>query len=66
MGAESTVRVTRDRLRGALSAYIIMASDSELEEMADAVLRDRLYNCRIVNTGEDNDDEILERGLKTC
>ena len=35
-------------------------TDAELEEMMDARLRDRLYNCTIVSDSSgDNDDEVV-------
>ena len=34
-------------------------SDSELEAFMDRELDDRLYNCRIVDDSEENDDGVI-------
>ncbi len=60
MSAYSTLIITRTTAVNKILASIINANNEELERMLDAVLEDRLYNCRIVpDTCEENDDAVL-------
>lgn len=60
MGAHSTINVTETRARTYLLEHVIKASREETEAMMDVALYDRLYNCRIVNdNNENNDDSVL-------
>jgi hypothetical protein len=59
MSALSTLMITRTKARELLFEKVCKASDSELEDMIDVILAEKLYNCRIVNDNEDNDNYVL-------
>lgn len=60
MSAYSTLRITRYRavvyLINAIGASV---TDEQLGDMMDVILRDRLYNCRIVANDEPSDEDRL-------
>lgn len=56
MSAYSTLKITRSEARRQALATVLTAEDSVLADIMDAVLRERLYNCRIVDDGAENDD----------
>lgn len=56
MSAFTTLRVSRSKAKELILRKIFDGmSDEELEHQVDAILEDRLYNCRIVGDGERND-----------
>jgi hypothetical protein len=57
MSAYSTLRITRKSARLQALATVALADDALLADILDAVLRERLYNCRIVDDTDENDDE---------
>ena len=61
MSAYSTIRVTRDKAKAVLVNFIMFgATNEELERMLDKViLHDKVLNCRIVEDGEENDNDCL-------
>jgi hypothetical protein len=59
MGAHSTIRVTAQAARKYLLTELFNAPSATLETMMDAALSDRLYNVRIVDDEEENDDAVL-------
>lgn len=60
MGAYSTLNITRSSAIKQILSYVATADTETLEHMMDAVLEDRLYNCRIVpDDWNENDDEVL-------
>ena len=61
MSAYTTLKITRSKARLLAMAEVSKGSDDLLEALLDAVLEKRLYNCRIVDDGEPNDD--FEAGL---
>ena len=63
MSAYSSVNVTRTAAKTALVTHILSkASDQELTDMLDALLRGRLYRVSIVGDGdEDHSDDVLQR-----
>jgi hypothetical protein len=54
MGACTTIYVSRDALIRFMIDKIYRSSDRELEDLADTFLRERLYNCSLSFTGEDD------------
>lgn len=56
MSAYSTLRVTRKTARLQALATIAMADDELLASVLEGVLRARLYNVRIVEDTDENDD----------
>lgn len=61
MSAYTTLKITRSKAKLLAVAAVMAANDEELEAIVDSVLRERLYNCRIVNDDEANDE--AEAGL---
>lgn len=60
MSAFSTLKITRGRAyRLVLDHLAVGLSDDDLEAMCDRILEGRLYNCRIVDDGQENDDGQL-------
>jgi len=60
MSAYSTLTITRETAINKILAFVLQAENKELERLLDAVLEDRLYNCRIVpNDCEENDDAAI-------
>lgn len=59
MSAYSTVRITRSKARQMALGHIHLANDELLEQVMDFILRQRLYNCRIVPDGAENDEEEI-------
>lgn len=60
MGAHSTIDVTRNALLVYISTKLLSLDDNELEAVGDTLLYNRLYNCRITNDDEDNDNNLLK------
>lgn len=61
MSAYSTINITRSAAKDAIFNMIWNVSDSQLETFMDEILRDRLYNVRIVPDDHENQDELLEQ-----
>ena len=61
MSAYSTIRITRAKAKAMTIAYILEygCHDEMLRNFCDEILHDRLYNVRIVDDGEENDEERL-------
>jgi hypothetical protein len=61
MSAFSTLRITRGAaMRMMIQEITGPISDERLERFLDELLRDRLYNVRIISDYEqDNDDDLL-------
>jgi hypothetical protein len=59
MGAYSTLRVTRSKAIRMLLEHVMGASNEVLGRWMDDILRDRLYNCTVVDDGDENDEERL-------
>lgn len=61
MSAYATLRITRSKAVDTLMKEFIssMQDDNRLEFLMDQLLEDRVYNCRIVEDNEENDDEVL-------
>lgn len=59
MSAYTTVYLRRTQAIQYVLSKLYNSSDEELERITDEVLRDRLYNCRIVHTS-DTDDWVLD------
>jgi len=60
MGACSTIRITAEAAKKYLINHIVFgASVDELEELTNALLRERCYKVRIVDADEENDDDVL-------
>lgn len=58
MSTYSTLYITRAKAIETIFGQEF--TDEQLAEMMDAILRDRLYNCRIVNNEFPvNDDEVI-------
>lgn len=60
MGANSTIQITR----GAAQRFLVQKMmgnlpEATLEILMDEFLRERLYNVRIVDDGDANDDTLL-------
>jgi hypothetical protein len=61
MSAYTTLKITRSKARMLAVAAVMGANDEVLENIMDDILRERLYNCRIVDDGAQNDE--AEAGL---
>jgi hypothetical protein len=61
MSAYTTIRITRSKARMLAVAAVMGADDEVLENIMDDILRERLYNCRIVPDGTEHDE--AEAGL---
>ena len=59
MGAHSTIDVSRTRARYLISMFAQVATDEDLGNMMSVMLYDRLYNCRVVDVGP-NDELAME------
>lgn len=59
MGAYSTIRITRSKARSHIMQQYLMMNDEQMEIVLDQLLGERLYNVRIVNDDEENDDTLL-------
>ena len=59
MGVHSTINITRSKAKTKMFEKLLNCSDSELEELMDVLLYDKLYNCIIVNDDEVNDDCVI-------
>lgn len=59
MSVYSTLRLTRNKVKELIFDKLCNVTDEELEEVADAILRERLYNCRIVDNLVDNDNDLV-------
>lgn len=61
MSAYSTLRISRTRAKLMVIEYISRygCNDSMLESFCDELLHERLYNVRIVDDGEENDENRL-------
>ncbi len=60
MSAYTTLFITRSKAKQAmLEKTIGEITDEELEEFMDRLLEPQLYNCRIVNNDDANDDDII-------
>lgn len=59
MGAHATLRITRDRAIRYLLEAMATCPDGDIEQMMDIFLDERLYNCRIVDSDQENDHERL-------
>lgn len=59
MGVYATKRITRSKARELAIQRVMHASDELLSTIMSDMLEERLYNCRIVPDGEENDEEEL-------
>lgn len=59
MSAFSTLRITRTKALEMLLGHVMRAPDDHLARWLDDVLRERLYNARVVPDGEANDEDRL-------
>ena len=61
MSAYSILDISRTRAKEYVlgKIYTKINDDNFLEKLMDELLRDRLYNCRIVNDDSENDDTRL-------
>lgn len=59
MGAHSTIYVSRDRAMAYMMQRLLGLSDSQLEEMLDLALDERLYRARIAEAVSGPDDHLL-------
>lgn len=60
MGAFSTVSITRSAAKTAAREWIDRCDDEELGRVMDQLLRERLYNTRIVNDDEPAEDRLVD------
>jgi hypothetical protein len=61
MSAYTTIRIRRSKARRLAVEALMNASDETLEKVVDDLLRERLYNCRVVGEYEQHDE--AEAGL---
>jgi hypothetical protein len=59
MSVYQTKRITRSKAKALAMERILRASDELLSTIMSDMLEERLYNCRIVPDGEENDEEEL-------
>ena len=59
MGAHSTIRITRTAARTYLLNQLLRSDDAALEQMLDTALYGRLYNARLVDEDDENDNDLL-------
>ena len=59
MGAHSTIRITREKAVSMLLDALATAPDQDIGQMLDIFLYERLYNCRIIGSDEENDHDRL-------
>lgn len=59
MGAYSTLRITRSKAMAIVLERLASVSDEQLAKWASDVLEQKLFNCRIVPDGEENDEDAL-------
>lgn len=59
MGAYSTILITESKAKKYIFDKLLSADNTLLEELMDKFLSDRLYNVRIVDDSEENDDSLL-------
>ena len=60
MSAYATVKITRSAARKFLTRSVYFP-DKLLEDLIDDYLKEKLYNCQIVDdNSEDNSDELLD------
>jgi hypothetical protein len=59
MSVYTTIRITRGKAMALVLERLANCSDAELADWAGDVLEERMYNCRIVPDGEENDEERL-------
>jgi DNA-binding TFAR19-related protein (PDSD5 family) len=61
MSAYTTIKIRRSKARVMAVEAVMNASDEILENIMDDILRERLYNCRVVEEDAANDE--AEAGL---
>lgn len=59
MGAYSTIHLTRAKAKQLVLDRLCDLSDYELAEIVDVIIRESLYNCRIVEDAAENDDDLV-------
>lgn len=60
MSEYTTIYITHTKARSLAINFVLSASDEQLERVVDEVIRDRLYNCRIVSDGAyGNEDHLV-------
>ena len=61
MGAHSTLRITKDAAKRYVMSQLfdMLNDDDKLVSIMDALLSDRLYNCRLVGDDEENNDDWI-------
>ena len=59
MSAHSTIKITRTAAIQYILTNLMNAGDTEIEDIADIFLDDRLYNCNIVGDEDENDNCLL-------
>lgn len=59
MSAYSTIYLTRAKAKQLVLDKLCGLSDYELAEIVDTIIRESLYNCRIVEDAVENDDNLV-------
>lgn len=59
MSALSTIRITREKAVRVLLDALATAPDGDIAYLLDHFIEEKLYNCRIVGSDEENDNDLI-------
>lgn len=59
MGVYSTVRITRSKAQEMVAEKLFKVDNDTLARWVDLLIEERLFNCRVVPDGAENDEARL-------